>query len=457
MRKSLYDWCIENDKEHILNEWHQEKNLDSPKEVSYGSAKKKWWRCSNCGFEFEARIHDRTGSGTGCPRCLPRRNTSFPEQALYFYIKKMYPDAISRSKDIFDNRMELDIFIPSKKIGIEYDGLNWHKTEEQHQRELKKYQLCCEKEIMLFRIKDYKADYWNDVASKIFWIRNSKRIRDVQDTIQEVIDYLDPKINIFTKEPFTPDFHSNIIVDLDKDKMDIAKYLTNIENSLAKTRPDIAEQWDYELNKPLTPDMFSRGSNDKVWWKCTVCGSSYRMSISHKNRSDSRCCQKCSNVKSGKSFTRYMVDRVGSLRETNPELAAEWHPSKNGDLTPDNVTAGRFKKAWWVCKKCSYEWEASPNNRSKGVGCPHCSGRVAMPGVDDIKTLRMPYIDEWDYQKNEGIDINTILPNSGKKVFWICKKCGYNWKTEVRCRTKGHNCPSCGHRRSGKSKKKSKN
>tara|TARA_B110000285_G_scaffold180449_1_gene203483 strand:+ start:85 stop:225 length:141 start_codon:yes stop_codon:yes gene_type:complete len=36
-----------------------------------------------------------------------------------------------------------------------------------------------------------------------------------------------------------------------------------------------------------------------------------------------------------------------SLAEVNPELAEEWHPTKNGELTPFDVTKGSNKKVWW--------------------------------------------------------------------------------------------------------------
>lgn len=42
----------------------------------------------------------------------------------------------------------------------------------------------------------------------------------------------------------------------------------------------------------------------------------------------------------GRSFTQGVVKKVGSLAETMPELAKEWHPIKNGDLTPNDITAG---------------------------------------------------------------------------------------------------------------------
>jgi len=34
-----------------------------------------------------------------------------------------------------------------------------------------------------------------------------------------------------------------------------------------------------------------------------------------------------------------------------PEIVSEWHPTKNGELKPDEVTHGSHKKVWWLCPK----------------------------------------------------------------------------------------------------------
>ena len=46
-----------------------------------------------------------------------------------------------------------------------------------------------------------------------------------------------------------------------------------------------------------------------------------------------------------------------SLAETHPEIAKEWHPTLNGDLTPRDFTHGSDKKPWWKCDKGDdHEW-----------------------------------------------------------------------------------------------------
>ena len=436
---------------HLCHEWNYDKNgLLTPQQIGRNNTKKVWWVCQK-GHEWKATPHDRTQDNTGCPICAARRNTSFPEQAIYYYIKKIYPDAINRYKCIFDNGMELDVYIPSIHLAIEFDGRAFHNTDVQHKRELVKYSICKKNNIELIRIKEKHNQEWKDTADDVYFIPKEHNYRRLAYLIQHLLNVLDTRAHLEwalldkPRENFYLPPQSSVTVNLERDRLEILSYLYDIDNSLAKLRPDIAEQWDYEKNKPLTPNMFSPGSNEKVWWICTNCGKSYYATINHKNRNDTRVCPECANQKRGRSFTMGVVAKVGSLRETNPELAIEFHPSKNGELTPDNITAGRFKYVWWKCSKCGYEWQQSPNTRKQGRGCPHCSGRVPMPGVDDLLTVNPELCKEWDYNKNS-IHPSQVLPGSGKKVWWVRPDCEHEWQAVINSRKK-HGCPKCNHKR----------
>ena len=59
---------------------------------------------------------------------------------------------------------------------------------------------------------------------------------------------------------------------------------------------------------------------------------------------------------------------------THPDLAAQWHPTKNGDLTPQDVVAGTNKRIWWKCPEApDHEWRATGSGRVIGSGCPACA------------------------------------------------------------------------------------
>lgn len=61
--------------------------------------------------------------GRGCPKC--KKTISSDENSLFFFVKNFYPDAISSNRQILEGK-EIDIYIPSRKIAIEYCGLYWH-------------------------------------------------------------------------------------------------------------------------------------------------------------------------------------------------------------------------------------------------------------------------------------------------------------------------------------------
>ncbi|MFG3285285.1 zinc-ribbon domain-containing protein [Streptomyces sp. NPDC048111] len=73
--------------------------------------------------------------------------------------------------------------------------------------------------------------------------------------------------------------------------------------------------------------------------------------------------------------------RGTSLRLAAPQVASEWHPSRNGDTTPDSVAAGSSRKAWWL-GACGHEWQAVIHSRSRGCGCPYCGNRKVGYGND---------------------------------------------------------------------------
>ena len=51
----------------------------------------------------------------------------------------------------------------------------------------------------------------------------------------------------------------------------------------------------------------------------------------------------------------------------------EWHPTKNGELSPQIVSKGSDENVWWLCSKCGYEWKAKVKKRVAGSGCPNCA------------------------------------------------------------------------------------
>src|SRR5262249_8833387 len=140
-----------------------------------------------------------------------------------------------------------------------------------------------------------------------------------------------------------------------------------LKEPLSVTHPQLAAEWHTAKNGELRAEKVTSGSNKKVWWQCQV-GHEWEATVS--NRTLGRGCPYCSNKK---------VDKSNALTTTHPELVAEWHPTRNGELRPDQFTAGSGRRVWWKCPVADdHEWQTAIHQRGQGYGCPFCSGiRVA--------------------------------------------------------------------------------
>ena len=264
----------------IAKQWHPTKNGKlKPTDISHGNGKKVWWICP-IGHEYQAIILNRTkdnDNGNGCPVCDARRHTSFAEQAVFYYIKKFFPDAINRFKADFLERFELDIYIPSRKVAIEYDGKAWHK-ENIYERELRKYKACRETGIKLIRLKEKELKPSDsttcDIALHTMW-----KHEILNKTILEILSIL--QISCNDKE-----------IDVTRDKFNITKLMdSEYMDSLGNKHPELVSQWHPTKNLPATPFMFACGTHVKAWWVCPDCGHEYEAAIS--SRTSGTGCPKC--------------------------------------------------------------------------------------------------------------------------------------------------------------------
>lgn len=209
------------------------------------------------------------------------------------------------------------------------------------------------------------------------------------------------------------------------------RFSTSGQTDLMTLFPTLAQEWNYEKNAPLTPDTVSPGSNKKVWWKC-VNGHEWECSVAYR-KSHRNSCPYCSG--------KFPVLGETDLATVAPLLAAQWHPTKNGDLSPQDVITGSHKKVWWQCDN-GHEWKAQVRSRFAGTGCPYCSKRLPVAGETDLATLNPALAKEWDYKKNAPLTPDQVCLRSNKKVWWHCEY-GHEWKAKISDRSAGNNCPYC--------------
>lgn len=206
---------------------------------------------------------------------------------------------------------------------------------------------------------------------------------------------------------------------------------------LASQRPQLAAQWHPTKNGGRTPADVPLGSHYKAWW---ICEKGHEWQAMVKSRAlDGTACPVCAN--------RRLISGENDLAATHPELAQQWHPCKNGALTPHDVVAGTRKKVWWRCGQ-GHEWQASVSSRAgAGAGCPICAGKVVIPGENDLASHFPAVAAQWHPAKNGTLTPEGVSPYSNKKVWWQCPL-RHEYAAAVAARTvSGSGCPYCAGRK----------
>lgn len=421
----------------LAAEWDYEKNGElTPYNITAHLHKRVHWVCHK-GHKWTAFVSVRSRLNIGCPHCKNEWKTSFPEQAIYFYLRKV---TNAQNRYIFKG-VEIDIYLGDKEwnTAIEYDGAYYHSTLKSQNREKKKNQILADNGIRLIRIKEGDN---NNVADDIIYVK-----------YQNDHNYLKWVINEILKLCNKEEYIDQLDIDIERDRNQIyALYIqSEKENSIVARAPEVAKQWDYEKNGGIKPEYISCTSHKEFYWRCEK-GHSWKAEVN--SRFMGHGCKYCAGV--------VLAPGENDLLSRNPELAKEWDYERNGDLTPDRITVNNNKKVWWVCNTCGHHWPASVAHRNKGEGCRKCADKQrTLSRHKRIIELKGSFADnyphllkEWDFEKNIGLDSNMLPPHCGKKVWWICSTCGHSWPTTMDARAIGRGCPKCADKQRNLSKQK---
>jgi very-short-patch-repair endonuclease len=426
--------CLAKVNPQVLKEWHPTKNEGTtPYSIHAYSDKRVWWLCKECNHEWRATPNHRTRMKTGCPKCKERHNVSFNELAFVYFFKHVFLDVkFNYELAVGDKRYKVDLFVPKYNLILEYDSEFYHR--QRLTADVEKSSELVKNNYFVFRLREKGLPKIPILGINILTFQN-KNIIQLQTAIINSLQYI-KKMVLLTSDEINRIGEVTQTIDIEKNRFHILSQVTPIvqmnnikefsdlladqfdlernfpfkpehfsngakfkvwwlceqkhsweaapstrkkgngcpvcagqkvtrETSLGSVREDLAKEWDYDKNGGKTPFDIPPNSNKKYWWIC-LKGHSYGASTNHRNKRGDGC-PYCGGKK---------VNIDNCLATVNPSLAAQWHPNKNGSLTPFHVTPGSQNKVWWKCEN-GHEWQAYVYSRNgsksnKPRGCKAC-------------------------------------------------------------------------------------
>lgn len=163
------------------------------------------------------------------------------------------------------------------------------------------------------------------------------------------------------------------------------KLLPKEDETLQALYPLLAEQWHSNKNGNLTPNDVSCGSQKQVWWilpyNDPITGKHFDFEWQSMIRTRVYSLRR-NSINQGCPFiaNHQLWTGFNDLATRHPWLVEQWHPNKNGDLTPDKVIDGSKKKVWWLYTytdkngdNISIEWKSRVSDRISGSQIPFSS------------------------------------------------------------------------------------
>lgn len=225
---------------------------------------------------------------------------------------------------------------------------------------------------------------------------------------------------------------------------------------------DLAEQWHERLNDPVRPDDVDADSSYNAWWTCPTCLNVWQAPVA--DRTGGAQCPACEAGQSGEPALTVESDRKQiahrhhfrlaqpgrSLADQEPDVAALWHPTRNGEITPDMVAPRSSLKAWWICAK-GHEWQRSVNAQLvRGSVCRLCKPRSRRQQIvprspepgKSLRDLHPEVAALWHPTKNGDTAPEHVVPGTHFVAWWTCSN-GHEWQRRVDGQVANNSCPLC--------------
>jgi hypothetical protein len=204
--------------------------------------------------------------------------------------------------------------------------------------------------------------------------------------------------------------------------------------------PDLVAEWHPTKNGTLSPAEVSYGSAARIWWKCAVGPDHEWTATPNRRTSLGTGCPFCAGRR---------VSVTNNLATCFPEVVAEWHPTRNGALSPDRIVAGSTRVVWWKCPNGDeHVWAGSLRERTRDrSGCPFCKN-LRVSRTNSLGALEPEIAREWHEARNE-VSAWDVPAGSSRKAWWLCARDpSHEWYVAIASRVQHRSgCPVCAGRK----------
>ena len=162
-------------------------------------------------------------------------------------------------------------------------------------------------------------------------------------------------------------------IECSKIKISNSRKISNNE-FIKKAQEKHSNLYDYSKSKYVK-------SNEDIIIICKIHGEFLQKPNNHLNGAH------CSYCKSSK------VHELNSLLTKFPDIATEWHPTKNKNKLPKDFMPYSGEIVWWICNlNSNHNWQSSISNRTNlNRGCPKCSSTFSKISIEWLKYLEIKY------------------------------------------------------------------
>lgn len=352
-----------------------DKNRLRPSDFTVASHTVAWWRCPDCGTEWQGEIRNRVEGGSKCPLCHPtQKNVRKGENTV----------DVTDPKDVADWDYESNDPLTPADVTRSYARKVWwicsscgYRYKESVSIHIHKFEKCpCCSNYKVVAGKNDLATLRPDLAAEWDHEANGDLTpSDVTAVSNTMVHWVCSRCG--EKWIATPGSRNG-----DTESYTSCRVCRNHKtkvgwNDLATTNPELIEEWDREANdlEGWKPTEVRANQPIKAHWICKKCGYKWPAAISNRAGGGTGC-PVCGMETLREKLRRRNVD-MNNVGANSDLLSGLW--SDKNELSPYDVSMGSSQLIWWKSEDCGHEWQATPHQMAKRPLCPTCypAGRSA--------------------------------------------------------------------------------